>query len=127
MRRLGWTGLLVATVVAAPVAAQTIDSHGIRSGDVRIAAGGIHTGTTETRSLSCSGGSLVGNGNNDHLTVSGCTRLTVAGNDNDVSIAFSRPGSLAVPGNRNTVTWNAPRDVRVDLSSLGTRNHVTRG
>ena len=151
MQRLGRISAAAAAIVAlatAPLLAQTIDSHGIRSGNVRIDATGVHTGTTDVtasgvrtgrgggttidtngqrRSVSCAGGSLVVNGNHNDLSVTDCGHVTLAGNDNVASIAFARAGSLTVPGNRNVVRWSAPRDVRVGVASLGTRNRVTRG
>lgn len=151
MRLIGFYSIML---IAVPVGAQvTIDSNGVRSGDVVIDSRGVHTPQASVdRSAVTQRGRRVGNasggrqilanhqrltiectrsgltviGNHNDLTVRNCTRLSVPGNYNRISARFTADGSIGVMGNRNTVTWTAPRETRVSVSNIGSKNEVTR-
>ena len=149
--RFGCCAALIAAA-AVPVAAQvSVGPHGVRSGNTVVDGTGVHTGTTSVtsggvsvrgaprrgsgttirtngnrRSVDCAGGALEVDGNANHLTVTGCTAVTVNGNVNELRIDYPASGRLDVMGNRNRVTWRAAPGVRVAVSAPGTRNVVTR-
>jgi len=139
-------GLILVLTAASATGQVRVDGTGVSAPGMRVDASGVHTGEADeislgvgqsggttintngnTRTVDCGGGALTVNGNSNRLTVAHCSRVTIAGNGNVAVVAFSHTGSrLFVPGNRNTVTWNAPRDVRVSASAPGTRNSVKR-
>ena len=111
--------------LAFPAAAQTIDASGVRAGGVRIDATGIHSGGASVtrhgvrsgsggdhtingnravREVNCGGRSLVVNGNENTLTATDCSSITLAGNHNRLKWHRDR-GSTAVTnvGNGNQV------------------------
>lgn len=145
MRAFALVTLLFATSTTAQV---RVDGTGVRTPGVRVDSSGVHTGNTDVtsrgvsvgrgggttidtngqhRSVSCGGGALTVNGNRNDLTISDCSRVTIAGNSNVASVDYRGPrGSLFVPGNRNSVRWHAGARTRVSASAPGTKNSVSR-
>ena len=109
--------------LAVPAAAQvSIDASGIRSGNTRIDASGVHVGGPDHRRGG--GGDTTINGNDGDRTVRcGGGRLTVNGNRNRITALDC--GSIVLSGNRNRLRYRNGTG-RTGVTNVGNGNSVSR-
>ena len=81
-------------------------------GSGRAAAADLIVGSAENGERDCGGSNAVINGNENHLTLKNCARVTVNGNKNDLKLAEGSP-SVDVLGNKNTVTVDKAQSIKV--------------
>ena len=143
--------VVLLTLCAGPASAQvSVDDSGVRAAGVVIDSRGVHTpgadisergvrvGATGTHSgvsllrngvtarMDCRGGAASISGNNNHLTLQDCSRLSLLGNRNDVVVSLVGSAVIEVPGNRNQVTYTVVRGGEAKVSVLGSGDVVHR-